>query len=222
MGRMRKFFTKNMLLKSVALCFALALQSYLYGKDNFSTASLSYFVNVRGVAEGYKIVSPKSLQDGMSIRVRVKGPAPILQMLAAEEHQIQVKAPESVPSVNKIVFSESMLGLPPTVSLIDVSPSSFILSIDSVKSGLAQVQVPVAGRPADGYFVAELAVTPEEVSVTGSAAEVSATQSVTLEPVAVDGKTESFEAIKKIILPTSDVELHPLSAKVKVVISKSN
>jgi len=114
-----------------------------------------------------------------------------------------------------------------TINNVSFDPSETLASVAIVKASnnkTVGIKVKTSGSPADGYFVSELAVSPNTVDITGASSLLANTTYIETEAVDLTGVSTSFE--KDVALNVANgLALQigsPPKVHVKITLSKNN
>jgi len=102
-----------------------------------------------------------------------------------------------------------------SVQLERIEPASVKLQLERLIEREFVVNVPVAGTPAAGYELIGVQSVPNRVRVRGPESRVNNLQKVQTEPVALDGRAESFAA-PQVVVDISDPKVVPVETTVDV------
>lgn len=199
------FFRENIGLKLIALLLAIIFEVQFYSQSVSETVTA--VVEVRGVPENLTIVSPSSATSrGVRLRVRVRGPAPVVDSLAHEQHKYFVDIPSDVEDSfvevvrpEKVRFQRGGAG----ITVLDVVPSVIKFEFEEVIRKELLVTVPQTGRPIEGYHVKRIDVRPVSVVATGPRSELDGVVNVETRPL----NLTKFDKTKKV-----DIALQPIGA----------
>jgi YbbR domain-containing protein len=85
-----------------------------------------------------------------------------------------------------------MVELPPGLRAVDIQPESVEFRLEERRSKVVPIHPKIVGEVPDGYRVAEVAVAPREITITGPEQSLAQLTHVQTEPINITGRTESF------------------------------
>lgn len=214
--RVKKFFTHNLRLKVMALAFSVALWFFVAGQSN---TEMGFMVPL-----GFKGM-PKDMVMTASppgeVEIRVVGPKLIISNLSPTHITAELDLSGAAEGENSYRLTEEDITTPMGVEITRIKPSTFDLRTEKIVSVRVPVAIEVKGRPAAGFRVSGVTLSPDTVVVTGLAGDVDFIEAVEGEPVDISGTEETRLFTTRLRLPDKEFrKLGADSATVRVIIEK--
>ena len=199
---LKKFFSKNLLIKAFSLVFAFCL--WLVGVNQLDpvTTQTIYNVPVTVKNENYFVERDQyvTIESELSVNVTVSGRRSEVEKLSAEDFTATVDYMEADPVVGRgqirCVSSNR------SVTIQDLSQTYIQLSVEDMISKELAVEVQTEGTPEDGYVVAEddpyMIAEPSTVVVSGPKSQVALISSAAV-TIDVEGASEDVSGQGKAI-----------------------
>ncbi|MDX2052512.1 MAG: CdaR family protein [Polyangiaceae bacterium] len=183
----RETVTHNFRLKVFALLFSLVLFAYFHGQGDNHQRTLPFDVIARLPPDSAKRALVTALPS--AIRVTLKGPVSTVDRLSQNSNPLEIDLRNGTRS--SITFDESLLGLPPDVTVLLIDPPSIDLEWQPVVEREVPLQASITGQPAEGFVVkGEPQISPSKLIATGPSGDVEVLQFANLEPFNVTGLGE--------------------------------
>jgi len=170
--------------KILALLLALTIWLYVTVKDNpLSEATYSVPVEIRNLSDD--LSQP---ENNYQVQIRVQGQAALINEITGHDlvAYVDLQGMEAGEVMPKIEVS-----LPENVTLISLSPDSVQLSLEPKVQEAFPLEVKVSGAPAEHYRVLDPVLSPELVTVSGSAPRIAEIGSVFVS-AEIGGLTENY------------------------------
>jgi len=214
--RVRRFFTRDWRLKLAAL--VLAALSF-YAIRGLTGLEINYDVPLQvEVGKGVAILE----RETQTVQVTFRGSPEDLRRLEQKRlkavlrpREVVLEGSETVPVGPRNIEGAS------GVTVVKVKPSAVALTFDREEEKLVSVEPPqTTGTPLIGR--AELSYEPKSVTVRGPHLRLEKLESVTTEPVDVDGRVEPFSRTVRVLRPSDAWEpvIEPAEITVRVDIVK--
>jgi len=204
--RIRRFFTKNVLLKLLSFGFALVLWVFVSLGQIESEVSKSVRVDTIHIPDSLIRTS----DPPPDLEIRVSGPRNVLRGIDDKElrYVIDLKGARPGTSTHR-VYPPRIEGIPAGAKITEISPSQFDLTLSQRSSKPKKVRVNpfIVGKPAEGVELLGRTVVPEFVEVTGAEEEVNILNQVDTETIDLTGKKESFSVRVGLDLVGRHIEL---------------
>jgi YbbR domain-containing protein len=196
--KIRQFFSKNLLLKSLSLFLAILLWFYISqrGQESF-TMNVPIIVN--------HIPSSVELERASPTHVLVTFTAPpgLYQQLKDQDLSVRVRADTIPTGTRRVRISPSMITLPPGVHIQRITPELVSLHLVRTIIRIIPVELQYYGQltvPLDRF---KIMVTPNTAKVQGDAIILNKMRALRIPPI----------DLKKITLKHSEQFVIPLTAR---------
>lgn len=164
---MRRIVFENFRLKLLALVFSFALWFFVAGQSNTEVGFL--------VPLGFKSMPRDLVMTGTppgEIEVRVMGPKLFINNLSPTQIIAELDLAGAKEGLNTYRLTIKDVITPMGVEVVKLRPNSVDIRMDRVVRVTLPVKPRLNGRPAPGYRVAGIVVTPSSVTATGVRKEI--------------------------------------------------
>lgn len=183
----REYVTHNLSLKLFALCFSLALFAYFHGQGDNHQRTVRFDVIARLPPDSAKWALLTALPS--EIRVTIKGPIGTIDRLSQNSAPLELDLRNG--NRKQVTFDESLLSLPPDVTVLLIDPPSLDLEWQAVVEREIPLEASMTGQPQEGFVVkGEPVVSPGKLVAIGPSSIVQVLQFASLEPFNLTGLTE--------------------------------
>ena len=199
---LKKFFSKNLLLKAFSLVFAFLLWLVVVNQLDPVTNQTIYNVPITIQNEDYFTERNQyvTVDSELSVNVTVSGRRSVVEKLTADDFTATVDYMEVEPSAGR--GQVRCVSTNRSVTIQDLSQSYIQLTVEDMVSKEIAVKVQTEGSPAEGYLVIEndpyIVAEPSTVTIQGPESQVSTIQSA-LVTIDVEGATEEVSGQGKAI-----------------------
>jgi YbbR domain-containing protein len=185
---------------------AVAVAFLLWGVAHSSSSVERGFdvpMVLRGIPDDLVIVD----QSSDEVNVRIQGTRAALRNVASVDLEYPVEVSGAKPGVLTVEVDPTPVELPRGARIVSRSPSRVELTLARRAGKAVRVRADVAGEPAPGLAVGDVAVDPPRVRITGAQSEVLRLNEVLTETIDVTGATADLEKEVAIALSGSHVWL---------------
>jgi YbbR domain-containing protein len=119
--------------------------------------------------------------------LRLTGPRTLVSTLDADDLKLSLDLKGAKSGLGSYPLGSSSFGIPPGITVTRITPPVIHLKLDPVMKRMLPVAVRFAGKPPEGYKIADADVEPDAVSVHGPADEVKRLTSVETLPIDIEG-----------------------------------
>jgi hypothetical protein len=127
------------------------------------------------------------------VTVRLEGPSSVIRGIDELKLAVRPDLSDKLPGTREIQLVDShLVGKPARASIRFFEPDRVSLVLDELVNRRLPVTPNLVGRPLEGHEIYGVWTHPESVVVEGPAIQVEAMDSVTTEPVHVEGLTQSI------------------------------
>ena len=210
---LREFLLEDWGLKLLALVITLVLWLAVTGQRAPST------VQLRGVAIEY--MRPAEMEIGNEpldeVDITLEGGKSRLEEVNARNLVARVDISQLRPGERILRLSREnvSMDLPEGVRIVRIEPQSVALKVERSVERELEVEARLEGRPAEGYEVRGVQITPPRVKVRGPESRVGALDKASTETIPLDGQRETLNA-PQVAVDVSDRSVVALDAAVAV------
>lgn len=213
---MRNLLLSNVKLKVLSLVFASALWFFVAGQSN-TEVGLIVPMGLKGIPRDMVMTS----RPPGEVEVRVMGPKFFISNLSPSQITAELDLSDAREGVNTYRLLPHDITTPMGVDVVRLRPGSVDIRLERLATVTLEVRPKITGRPAPGYRVAEVVVSPRTVTAGVLKKDSEGLGAVYTKPVDVSGFTFSKDVIVPLELPV--VELRSMSAdraEVRISIKK--
>jgi YbbR domain-containing protein len=213
-GILRRVFLENLGLKLVALALSFVLFLYVQGERRRDT--------VTGALVKLSLLAPRgkvlTIDPVDKLAVTLRGPRSAVQRLMSEgiaqvEIDLQGRAP------GPLHFTSEMIQVPRGLTVESIQPPQIDVSWEDRVVKVVPLLARYGGKPAAGYRVARIVVSPREAEVEGAKSAIESLQAIELSEVRVDGRDRNAEFTLAVQPNRKFVFVRPDRATVRVEIT---
>jgi YbbR domain-containing protein len=178
----------NLGLKILALAIGLFLWTVARGSSNVERG-FDIPVTVHGLPDDLVVVD----QGAESVNVRVSGSMVALRNVKPESFEYALDVSGAKPGRAGYDVDLTRFEFPPGSRVVSRSPAEISLTFERRATRPVKVRADVEGRPAQGYRIGKIDITPPRVRITGARSEVLRLSEVVTEMIDVTGATGTLE-----------------------------
>jgi YbbR domain-containing protein len=209
-------------LMLIALSLALLLEAYFYSADNSATTSVPATVEVRDLSPDRMITEPPKGEKGIPVLIEIRGPRPLVDQVRSSVNKFTVFVPATNPTEFTTVLDPQQLKLPAAVEVLSINPSSITIKTEPIVKKEVPVVVDRVGKPAEGFEIEDIFVSPGTVEVSGPESRVEKMQAIATYPVDVSNLkspevtdvslevSDSLITVKDVTLVAVDIRVGPV------------
>ena len=208
---------QNLRYKALALGIALLLWAVASGTSDLDRG-FDVPIAFESVPENLVIVD-KSTDE---VNLRVQGSRASLRNVSPGDMEYRLVVDGAKQGVADYEVDVTRFDLPRGARIVASSPSSIEVKFERRGTKVVRVRPDLEGEPAAGYLIADVAVEPDRVRITGARSEVLRLTEVITETVALSGISESFEREVKLTVGARNAWVEdPESVRVRVTVNPS-
>ncbi len=197
-----KLLKKDWLLKVISLVLAVVLWYFVGGEDRVD----------KNVMIPIEIINlPRDLvisnQFKKEIEVTVSGPRSLILEMSSRAITRQVDLSSATPGTMVIENDNDHIPVPRGITVQRVQPSSIILSLDKLIQKQFPISARTVGQVADGYFVKQLKMDPDVITIAGPFTILSQFDELFTKAINLTGVKESIQLQVPLELESAIVEL---------------
>jgi YbbR domain-containing protein len=213
---LRSYVFDNLGLKIFSLLFAVALW-LIVAHDPIAEVAITVPIEFHHVPENLDINS----ENIPTAQVRVRGAARLVHGLRPEEVHVEVDLAGAKPGERTFDLTAQQVHQPTDLQVVQVVPSQFRISLDSILTRTVEVRPRVTGNFASGLRIARIEVSPSAVTISGPRSRVEKVQSATTDPIDASGvvTNQAFSANVYVSDPLIQI-VHPVPVHVTVIMDK--
>lgn len=203
---MRAFLSSNTKLKVLALVFALALWFFVAGQSRTEVGFL--------VPLGFKGIPKDMVMTSMppdELEVRVTGPKLFINNLSPTQITAEIDLSGAKEGLNTYRVQSKDIITPMGVDVQRLRPSSIEVKLEKVVRADLPVKAKLTGRPAAGFKVVDITVSPRTISVTGTEKDMKKMKEISTRPIDISGIDAPLSV--KAQIDHAGLELRSLSAE---------
>jgi len=184
---LRQVLTSNLYLKALAFALAAVLWAMVAGDQN-AEDTVEVFLDIKR-PEKLILLNPPPQR----ITVGVIGPLSKLKTLRSRKLELTVDLRNAQPPELLFHFAgQRISNLPSGLDIVTYNPAYLKLMLDERMTRTLPVRARIEGRPARGYAVSEVTVTPAMVTIVGPKEELKNWQKVKTEPIRITDLRETI------------------------------
>jgi YbbR domain-containing protein len=189
---MRRLFTHDAGLKILSLCLAVTLWFAVHREEK-AVVVVNVPIELHNVPPEMTVVN----HTADMVSVRLKGAKSLISGFVPGEIELpqQGKSLRLRPGENYFPIDPKQISVPPGIEVLGVTPSTIrvVLERTAVKEFL--IRPTIEDSPPRGFVIRQVTSSPASVVVQGPERELRGITRVTTEPIAVEGKTETFSQL---------------------------
>lgn len=214
---------KNLGLKVVSLLLAVVVWSMVSAPRGGRVVerALSASVSLVGMSSDFVIITPTTIPEKVSIRVR--GRKPDLDALTSRTLEATVdlrwlqQSGEATITLRPHVFN-----VPQEVEVVSIEPSQFRFRVEEMRQRAVSIRPALVGDVPEGHVVGEITVRPDRALVSGPASQILAMEEVGTERIIMTGRTATFVQNPAVVTDSPLVRVvSPLTAQVTVNVTNA-
>lgn len=213
---MKRIFLQDLKLKALALVFAVALWFFVAGQSSTEVGFLVP-VGLKGMPRSMVVVSVPPEE----IEVRVMGPKFVINNLSPSQIQVSLDMSDAREGLNNLRILPGDIVAPMGVDVVKTRPASVDIRLERLISVSLPVKARLTGKPASGYKVIDVNVSPNSVTATGLRKEMRDLSGVYTKPVDVSGLTSTAPFTVQLDIPVKEFRsISDDRVEVRVVVGK--
>lgn len=206
-------------MKLISLLLAILLEWVFYSPDNSVTATIPATIEIRNVPPAYAIVSPRHGDRGISARLDIRGPRPLIEQVRTATQRFILEYPTDHPMLFTAGLDSRQLGLPAGVEVLEVNPPAVTIELERLAQKQLLVEVEKVGQLPEGLQLDGITLSPDSVSVSGPESEVVPLKSVKTQKLNLEGVTESRKYELGLVVPGLFAKLGAATVAAEVRVS---
>lgn len=213
---LQTYVLHNLGLKVFSLLFAVGLW-LVVARDPVAEVAISVPIEFHHIPASLEINS----ENIPAAQVRVRGPARFIHGLRPDEIHVEVDLAGARPGDRTFDLTAQQVHLPRDLEVVQVVPSQFQLSLDTVLTRTVEVRPRVTGSFASGLRIARLETSPSAVTISGPQSRVRNMDSATTDLIDASGvlSSQSFSTNAYVSDPLIQI-VHPVPVRVTVIMEK--
>lgn len=157
------------------------------------------------------------------VDVLCRGSQSDIRYLSRDQLRVEIDLRgRSVTGAREVRINPQSIKVPGGARAVSVDPPELTLTLDREGDRLVKVRAEIIGNPPEGYELAEVVCTPEEVRLQGPQGRLSGVAEVKTAPIDLEGRLKSF-SLTRVIQPPSDLwsaRVEPDRARIDVRIAE--
>ena len=209
---------KNSGLKIVSVLLAIVVWALVSAPRRGRAVERAFSASVSLVAmsRAYLIVTPTSVPENVSVRVR--GRKPDLDTLTSRglEATVDLSWIEQ-PGEATITLRPETFNVPEGVEVVSIDPNKFSFRVEELRQRTVRIRPFLLGEVPDEYVVGEATVRPEVALISGPGTQILAMSEIGTERIIMTGRTSTFTQNVAVVSDSPLVRvISPLTAQVTV------
>ncbi len=196
---------RNFGTKLLALAIACGTWFVLSGQRRERISERSYRIplSIVNLPAGTMIVSP--LPDAVDVRIR--GAFTPLRTLEPAKLEAVLDLADAAPGEKRYPLGPSDINVPADVEVVAIAPGEVRLVLDAVAEKTLPIVAELAGEPAAGAYLDEVAVDPRTARILGPAKTLARLVNLPTQPVSIEGRDAPFTETTTLALPAAGVRV---------------
>ncbi len=215
---MRRLFTHDTGLKVLSLCLAVILWFTVHREEK-TVMVVNVPVELHNVPSEMVVVN----HTADTVSLRLKGAKSLLSGFIPGEIELpqQGKNLRLRSGENYFSIDPKQISVPPGIEVLGVTPSMVRVVLERTVIEEFLIRPTIEDTPPRGFVIRRVTSSPASVKVRGPARELRGVTRVSTEPVAVEGRTETFSQLVYLEPPGnhitwSDAELKQVTVTVEI------
>lgn len=209
---------KNGGLKIVSILLAVVVWALVSAPRRGRAVERAFSASVSLVAmsRAYIIVTPTSVPENVSVRVR--GRKPDLDTLTSRGLEATVDLSWIQQSGEAtITLRPEAFNVPADVEVVSIDPNKFSFRVEELRQRSVQIRPFLLGEVPDGYVVGAPTASPDRALISGPATQILAMEEIGTERIILTGRTATFTQNVAVVSDSPLVRvISPLTAQVTV------
>jgi hypothetical protein len=212
---------KNLGLKVTALVLAVVVWSVVSAprRGRATERAFSASVSLVGMPREYVIITPTTIPERVSIRLR--GRRPDLDALTSRvlEATVDLSWVQQAGEAT-ITLRPQHFNVTPDVEVVSIAPNKFSFRVDALRQRTVMIRPFLVGDVPAGYAVGQVTVAPDRALVSGPSTQIMAMNEVGTERIIMTGRTSTSVQNVSVVTDSPLVRvISPLTARVTVPIT---
>jgi len=186
--RIRGMFLDNFLIKLFALLFAIVLWLHASTRGR-SEVNFVIPLELRNIPASVAIIG--DVPD--FVEVRLSGDESKLRDLSSDDVKVSLNLSEAKEGDMRYTITDSDIKAPAGLNVVKISPVVIGIRFDAKIKKQLDVKPMLVGEPATGYVVSGVRVIPDSVVASGPKSELEWLESVSTEPIGIQGLKGGLE-----------------------------
>lgn len=226
---LKKFFSENLSLKLFSVLLACLLEFYFHNPGNSVTENIYAYARIEEMPSGILLTKPYYGDKGIRVRLKVKGPLPLVQQVKTSEQVFNIELPPSISTdivrgqtEKKFVtsFDPKTLSLPSGVKVEKIEPSTLELYFEEAIKKALDVEMRFSGDLLPGLKIGSVKVSPKKVFAYGPKKELENVNEIYTNVIKLDEISSNQELEIRLDGVGEKSKLESESVKVKVRLEK--
>ncbi len=209
---------KNLPYKILALALAVILWYFVVGEER---AEVGLTIPLELVNIPRDLIVVNTVTHG--IEIRINGPRSLVRALSTENLSKSLDLSNTKPGT--VTFSISSEGIPLSrgVKITRIHPTTVVVVLQKLHIRKVQIKPRIIGKPAFGYELAAVKISPEQVEIAGPDNVVDEIESLWTKPVDLQGTKANLKQRTSLDFRNLQIYLtKEVPVEVEVVLKKIN
>jgi YbbR domain-containing protein len=214
---LRRIIFENFFIKFFSVLFAVLLWFHVVSRGK-SEVNFVVPLELKDIPKGMVVVGDIPGHAD----VRLQGQEGIVKGLTPKDIGAFISLSGAKEGDNAFSLSQANVKVPGNIDVVMISPTEVRLHIERLIRKSIQVKPEIAGKPAPGYTLLRVEISPPSVWVQGPEGFIRRTHSISTEPIDIDGMAQSFDRAVELEPPgEKGVMLEEDSVKVSITLRKA-
>jgi YbbR domain-containing protein len=154
-------------------------------------------------------------------QVRVRGPERVIRRLRSTDIHVEVNLLGVRPGQRTFDLKARQVRLPQDIDVVQIIPSQFQLSFDTLLNRTVMIHPRVTGTFATGLRISQVIADPPSIAITGPRRRVESVEAAITDPVDASGTIDHATFITQVYVPDPLIQVvHPTPIRVTVMMER--
>jgi YbbR domain-containing protein len=212
---LRDRFQQNPGLRIISLLLAVGLWIFVNAGQHNSVEQFDIPVSYHGLPPDFVITN----QHPDFVKIQVSGPQTLLSLVDPGRLTLKLDLGGVGDGQSSFKIGLDSFNVPRGTAVTSISPSQIVLDIDRMVVRYLPVHVAIMGKPASGYRIGSIEVTPAQARVRAPSRELAGLQKVDAEAADVTGLAAETERVAAITTSSGLMRIEPTEVTIRVPIN---
>ncbi len=205
-----EFLFRNIVLKILALVFAIAMWFFVVGEKG-SEIGFLIPLELKGMPADLIVLN----EIKSHIDIRITGPKTLLAGLSPTQMGITLDLSKSKAGNNVFPLFPKDVKAPRGLKVTRVNPTNIKVILEPLITKKVPIKVRLTGKPQKGFKLGEVSINPPEVQVTGAGKGIKSLKTISTQPIDINGTNNEIEEV--ILLDLSKLNLIKIDSETVTV-----
>jgi YbbR domain-containing protein len=215
-GLLQRLFVQNFGLKLISLLLAFGLW-FVVARDPIAEIETRVPIEFHNLPDNMEIDSATFTEA----QIRVRGPERLIRRLTPNDVHVEMNLSGVRPGQRTFDLTARQVRLPQDVDVVQIVPTQFQLSFDTLLNRTVVIRPRVTGTFASGLRIAQVTADPSSIAITGPRRRVEAVEIAITDPVDASGTVTHATFITQAYVPDPLIQVvHPTPVRVTVIMER--